>query len=325
MRRIVVQGLLCSTAIALAAAMAQAPARAQESTLAGGLTLLPPGAKPGECYTRVYIPPTYESTSERVLKRPASEKVEIVPAKFETVEERVLVKEESEKIEVVPATFKEVEERVLVKPETEELAAVQAEYEDVKEQVLVQQAYVTWKKGRGPIEKVDETTGEIMCLIEVPAEYKTVTKRVTKKPASVATVKKPGEYKAVKKLVIDQPATTRVIKVPAEYATVKVQKLVEPAKETRVPIPEEFESVTKTVKKTEGHLEWRQILCETNVTPEVVKKIQDALKDAGVYKGPSDGNLGPGTVTSIVSYQKAKGLVSGQLTMETLKSLNVKL
>lgn len=116
-----------------------------------------------------------------------------------------------------------------------------------------------------------------------------------------------------------------MIKVPAEYATVKVQKLVEPAKETRVAIPEEFESVTKTVKKTEGHLEWRQILCETNVTPEVVKKIQDALKDAGVYKGPSDGNLGPGTVTSIVSYQKAKGLVSGQLTMETLKSLNVKL
>ncbi len=325
MRRIVVQGLLCSTAIALAAAMAQAPARAQESTLAGGLTLLPPGAKPGECYTRVYIPPTYESTSERVLKRPASEKVEIIPAKFETVEERVLVKEESEKIEVVPATFKEVEERVLVKPETEELAAVQAEYEDVKEQVLVQPAYVTWKKGRGPIEKVDETTGEIMCLIEVPAEYKTVTKRVSKKPAAVTTVKKPGEYKAVKKLVIDQPATTRVIKVPAEYATVKVQKLVEPAKETRVAIPEEFESVTKTVKKTEGHLEWRQILCETNVTPEVVKKIQDALKDAGVYKGPSDGNLGPGTVTSIVSYQKAKGLVSGQLTMETLKSLNVKL
>jgi hypothetical protein len=316
---------LCSTAIALAAAVASVPARAQESTLAGGLTLLPPGAKPGECYTRVYVPPTYESATEQVLKRAASEKVEIIPARFETVEERVLIKEEAEKIEVVPATFKEVEERVLVRPESEELVAVQPEYEDVKEQVMVQPAYVSWKKGRGPIEKIDETTGEIMCLVEVPAEYKTVIKRVVKKPGNVSVVKKPAEYKSVKKLIIDQPATTRVVKIPPEYATVKVQKLVEPAKETRVAVPEEYETVTKTAKKTEGRLEWRQILCETNVTPEVVKKIQDALKVAGVYKGPSDGNLGPGTVTSIVAYQKAKGLPSGQLTMETLRSLEVKL
>lgn len=325
MRRIVVHGLWCSTAIALAAAVASMPALAQESTLAGGLTLLPPGAKPGECYTRVYVPPTYETTTEQVMKRAASEKIEIVPARFETVEERVLIKEEAEKIEVVPATFKEVEERVLIRPESEELVPVQPEYEDVKEQVLVQAAYVTWKKGRGPIEKVDETTGEIMCLVEVPAEYKTVLKRVVKKPGSITAVKKPAEYKSVKKQIIDQPATTRVVKIPPEYATVKVQKLVEPAKETRVKIPEEFETVNKTTKKTEGHLAWRQILCETNVTPDVVKKIQEALREAGVYKGPADGNLGPGTVTSIVSYQKAKGLPTGQLTMETLKSLKVDL
>lgn len=325
MRRSVVHGLLCSTAMALTVALAPAPGGAQEPTLSAGLTLLPPGAKPGECYTRVYVPPTYETTTEQVMKRAASEKVEIIPAKFETVEERVLIKEESEKIEVIPATFKEVEERVMVKPETEELTVIPAEYEDVKEQVLVQPAYVTWKKGRGPIEKVDETTGEIMCLVEVPAEYKTVIKRVVKKPAQIATVKKPAEYRTVKKVVVDQPASTRAVKVPAEYATIKVQKLVEPARETRVAIPEEYETVTKTVKKTEGHLAWRQILCETNVTPEVVKKIQDALKEAGVYKGPSDGNLGPQTITGITNFQKAKGLPSGQLTMETLRALNVQL
>jgi hypothetical protein len=49
-----------------------------------GQEMLPPNAKPGECYARVYVPPAYKSTEERMLKREASEKVEVIPAKYET-------------------------------------------------------------------------------------------------------------------------------------------------------------------------------------------------------------------------------------------------
>ena len=45
--------------------------------------LLPPDAKAGECYARVYVPPTYKTVTEERLKRAASERLEVIPAKYE--------------------------------------------------------------------------------------------------------------------------------------------------------------------------------------------------------------------------------------------------
>ena len=67
--------------------------------------LLPPEAKPGECYARVFIPPTYRTASEKILKHGASERLEVVPAKYEWIEKKVLVTEASERLEVVPAKY----------------------------------------------------------------------------------------------------------------------------------------------------------------------------------------------------------------------------
>ena len=75
-------------------------------------------------------------------------------------------------------------------------------YENVTERILVKPAYTTWKKGRGPIEKINQATGEIMCLVEVPAEYRTVTKRVLKTPAGTKKVTIPAVYKTVKKRIM---------------------------------------------------------------------------------------------------------------------------
>ena len=72
----------------------------------GDLSLYPPDAQPGECYAKVLVPAKYETISEKVVKREASEKVTIVPAKFEWVEERVLSKEASETLTVVPAVYR---------------------------------------------------------------------------------------------------------------------------------------------------------------------------------------------------------------------------
>ena len=250
-------------------------ALAQDVTLADAD--LPPNAKPGECYARVLIPEQYKNTSERVLVREASERIETIPAVYRTVQERILVKEASERLDTVPAVYETVTERVLVKP-----------------------AYTTWKKGTGAITKVDNSTGEIMCLVEVPAEYKTVTKRVLK-----------------------TPATTRKVNIPAEYQTVSVRKLVEPAKERRIAIPEEYQTVVKREQVTDSRLEWRSILCETNTTTGVISSLQRALKMRGFDPGRIDGVMGQQTIEAVSRYQRSKGMASGQLTMETLKSLNV--
>jgi peptidoglycan hydrolase-like protein with peptidoglycan-binding domain len=74
-----------------------------------------------------------------------------------------------------------------------------------------------------------------------------------------------------------------------------------------------------------AQLEWAPILCETNVTADVVMRVQTALERAGYYKGPIDGTLGPATMSAVDAYQRAEGLATGGLTIETVKKLKVPL
>lgn len=291
----------------------------------GGSELLPPNAKPGECYTRVHVPPTYKTVTERKLVREAAERLEIVPAKYGWGEERVLVKPESKKIEVIPATYEWKNEQVLVKPASTKLVEVPAQYDWVEEKVLVKEAHTVWKKGRGAIERVDDSTGEIMCLIEVPAEYKTVRKKVMTKAPSTKEVAIPAEYKTVKTKVMTKPPTTREVTIPAEYQTMKVQTVTSPPKEIRKEIPAEYTTVTRTELVTEGKMDWRPILCETNMTNTTVRDIQRALQAKGHNPGPIDGIYGRQTSSAVASFQRKNNLATGGLTYATLKKLGVKI
>ena len=123
---------------------------------------------------------------------------------------------------------------------------IPATYDTITEKVLVKPATTKWEKGRGLVEKVDNFTGEIMCLKAYPAEYKTITKQVLKTPASVTKVQ-----------------------VPAEYQTIKVRKLIAPASEKRIPIPAQYQTVTKTVLKSQGLMAWKSVICETNAPANV--------------------------------------------------------
>lgn len=185
-----------------------APADWINAAIASGV---PKDATMGSCYEEVYQPAQYETVEEKVLQREAGKRIEVTPAKFEWVEKKVLVKEESEKIVDVPAV-----------------------YETKEEKVLERAAYTTWKRGRGPIERIDNSTGDIMCLIEVPAKYKTL-----------------------KKQVLVSPATTKKVKIPAEYKTIKVRKIVTPAQEKVIEIPAKYQIVKKQVKKKGELVAWR--------------------------------------------------------------------
>jgi len=65
---------------------------------------LPPGNPlPGECFARVIVPATYETSQERYVLKPASEEIRKIPGRFETVTERVLVQEASFELVTVGA------------------------------------------------------------------------------------------------------------------------------------------------------------------------------------------------------------------------------
>ena len=331
----------------------------------GGVNLA--SAPAGECYHEHFQAAKYETQVEKVLVAEASARVKAIPARYEFASEQIQTKAASKRLVEVPATYETVTEKVLVEP-----------------------AKTVWKKGRGPVERLDNSTGEIMCLVEVPAVYKTVTKRVIKTPATTRTIEVPAtfdtvkvrklvedakevreeipaKYREVKKQVkvsdakhvwheihtggnhgprtgnvickrsfpaatktiarrvIKTPATTRKIEIPAKYETRRVRKLVADAREVRSKIPEQTRQVSKRVLTTSERLEWRPVLCETNMSGELVAQVQQALKKAGHDPGPIDGVIGRGTLAAVDDYQRTKGLATGGLTMQTLKELGVQL
>lgn len=164
----------------------------------------------GQCYAEYLLPAKYETSEEEIVIREASHRFEIIPPKYEWVEEKVLVQEASVKLVQTPAEYEKVEEKLLVKPATK-----------------------AWKKGRGLVERIDNDTGDIMCLVEVPAVYKTVVKQVMKKPPSVQQVE-----------------------VPAKYEVQKVQKLVSPATHAQVAIPEVKKTINKRKKLSDERVIW---------------------------------------------------------------------
>jgi len=235
-------------------------------------SLYPPNAQPGHCYARVLTPAKYKTVTEKVLVKEASERLVPVPAKYGYKTQKVLVKEPSEKIVVIPATYKTVTEKVLVSPASERVVTVPAKYKTVTEKVLVSPATTTWKKGNrarngacstGDCDRVPGSTGEVMCLVNKPAQYRTVTKKVLVSPATTKTIPVPAVYKTVTKRVVDRPATTKTIPVPAQYKTVKVKTIIQPASTKSIPVPAQYRTVTKKVLVAEPVLTWKEVKCKS--------------------------------------------------------------
>lgn len=315
---------------------------AQKNTALGGMSsnagdaassLFPPNPKAGQCYARVLIPASYNTISEQVVVREAGERFEIIPARYETVSENRLIKEASTRLEVIPAEYSEVEERILVKPATKKIVEVAAVYETVTERVLDKAAHTVWKKGppasqsASVLSQTTSDTGEIMCLVEVPATYKTVEKRVLVTPARTEEIDVPAEYETVTKMIVTKPAETREITIPAEYGDVQVTKIVAAAKQQRIAVPAEIDTINKTTKVSDESMEWRQVVCEVNLTRDNVLALQKSLADKGYYKAGLDGIIGGQTLAAAREYALDSNLPAGSnyVPIEVVESLNVSL
>ncbi len=333
---------------------------------AGGVDL--DTAIPGMCFREYFLPAQFKEETKEVLVKESAENIDVIPAEYEWVEENILIKEAAKKIVEVPVTYKTVTEEVLLEP-----------------------AKTVWKKGNGLVEKVDNTTGEIMCLVEIPAVYKTIKKSMVDSPATIKEVEIPAEYKTIRvrklvtpaqevrektpenykkitqivkvadagfkwqathstekahgrftgnqiclkevpakfeeytKQIIKTAATVKKEEIPAKYKVVKVRKLLSAAREKRTKIPAEYKTVNKRQKVGNERLEWRQVLCETNMTKDIVTRVQRKLREAGYNPGSIDGVIGGGTLRAVDNYQREKSLSRGGLTIRTLEALGVKL
>ena len=290
----------------------------------------PSNAKPGSCYARVLIPETYEIQTEQVLDKPEHTEVRVIPAVYETVIEQVLVKEQAVTYTVIPAVYEIETEQLLEVPERTETVITPAEYETYTEQVLVRPAYTTWKPGTGLYgrgassgeDNITLPTGELLCRVEVPAQYDTVTRRRLTSPERVETKVIPAQFRTIERQVLQTPARVVEGVAPAEYADIPVQRLVSPERQETVVVPATYKTVEKRIVTGGGSVEWREVLCDSNATPAKIAEVQRALTAKG-YPVGADGVFGPATLNAMEAYQKANGLPVGYLTISTVESLGV--
>ncbi len=342
--------------------------------LSGEVPSVPANARPGECYSRCIAPARYKTVTERVLVRPATEKIITIPGKYRWVEKQVVAKEASERIETRPPRFEDRTVRIIVKPASVRLRVIPARYETrqdqvvikpastrtittppvfrtVKQRILVQAASNKWIRTAVPCTLDDVKLGltdcETLCLVETPAMYKTVIKKilvtppVTKTvtiPAEFETITRtvvvspartvqepvPAEYKTITKTVMVEPAKTRRIPIPAEYKTIRVKQVVQEPSERRVPVPARYENVTKRVKISDSKIVWRAVLCEDQIKDTKILSVQKALSQEGFDPGTIDGNYSEQTQQALRAYQRSKGLPEGGgMTIETLQSMGI--
>lgn len=161
---------------------------------------LPPNARAGECYAKVFIPAQFKTATERVLVRDSSDTIEIVPAKYEWVEEKVLVKDASTQLEAVPAAY----------------ASRERTFETAS-------GYTGWEINKNAlcVNPKEQPARDVYCLVDHSSAQTTIQTQTQVAPAHVKTVSVPAQYETVRRQKLVSAATTRKICNPAQYETVE--------------------------------------------------------------------------------------------------------
>lgn len=171
---------------------------------------MPRNAGSGECYAQLYLPPEFQTVTERVCIREASERIEVIPAHYEWSEERILVKEATTELVEVPAQFDAQNQSFQTDP-----------------------GHSTWIKADANHCRAN-TAGpapqDIFCLVSEPPTQMTLQIQRLARPAEVKEVHKPAEYQTVRRQKLVRPASTRRVTVPAEYRDVQQTVMVVPAR-----------------------------------------------------------------------------------------------
>lgn len=227
----------------------------------------PRNAHPGQCFVRVHRPPVYQNFTEQVEIAPARREARITPAVYAWAERQEIVEPERIERHVTPPTYRSMTETVVVRPASVREDYIPPTYDTVMDQVVVSPPHTEWRRsligpdGVLPPEARIEATGEVLCLVEVPAEYATVPRRVMTTPAHTVEVPIPAVTQTVTRQVIDQPSQVIETVIPAVYRTVRFQRLVSPEQREIVEIPAVFAARERRREVRPGDWEWRQVIC----------------------------------------------------------------
>jgi len=89
---------------------------------------------------------------------------------------------------------------------------------------------------------------------------------------------------------------------------------------------DQYEIINREIKQLEfagGQTEWRQVLCEKELTSELVMDVQNFLFGEGLYLEPINGMITDQTQTALEDYQREQSLPIGHFDFETLEAMGI--
>lgn len=275
------------------------------------------------CYPQVMAPATFQPATEKVVTHEASPTFATTPVQLGYGERSVKVADAYVEYEIIPAKFGEVTETIEVERERVEVENLPATYRTETKRVKTKEETQRWNPACPPVQAEDVSAIPPSCLLEVPAEYQEVTRKIVETPAR--TVKKiiPGKTQTVTRKVLVEPAQVIRKEIPAVYETIKLTRVEQPVKVVTTPGEEQAQSIPVSRKVQPERFLKMPALCEDAIDSAEILLLQQRLQQQGYYGGIPDGKLSDKTRAAVTHFQEDNHLASGAITLETLQKLKL--
>lgn len=148
-------------------------------------------------------------------------------------------------------------------------------------------------------------------------EVDLIEKEIIIRPASTKWVKKKADKNCLSSdpddclvwCLVDEEPIVRVVSILADTTKTKNFKK---------------EVIEREVNRIPGRsFEWKEVVCEQNISKELIKRIQQALASNQHYIGGIHGEFDSMTRKSLLAFQEKNALPIGQLDFETLDVLGI--
>ena len=269
--------------------------------------LIPSVAKYKKVKAKVEVEPARTEWRKTVCHNRGCNESEViclveVPVTYKTITKRIVLEPSVKKVVSVKPIVQTVYTQEMVTPPIQKKIQVPAKYQTVvqRRKISEEKHYWTDASMQNSTTRYRSECDKI-CLVETPAKYKTIAKKIVVKPATIKKIKTPPQYKMVKVKKIEKKASFKKVVVPAEYITIRTEK-----------------------ERTKGFAKWVPMVCESTMTSNLIRKIQRALKFQGFYNGVVDGKMSLELKKAVRAYQRAKGLlVTNKISIETMEALEI--
>lgn len=278
----------------------------------------------GQCWVNAPIKPRPLHEKVEVVLQESSLRYSVAPAQLREGVQQIVTREGVKTYRVVPATFKQVNEQVVVKPETERTVVVPAVYEAREAVLTVEQAKTVLEPCQAAGTRYGSSGAMAFCAKEIPARQETVMVNVLVEPETTRVITEPAVYETVTRWVVDQPARVVEVNTEPQHATVAVVETVNPEKVEERTEPAVTRTMHITKYEGEPQIVLRRAMCDSDLHPALISRLQSALSSRGYSLGNIDSHLGQRTIAALSDYQADNGLAIGAVTYESLEALGVR-